>query len=558
MAAFSALQPAPAPQEAPTLTIDALPNALLGLVLALAGREAGPSTALVSKRWNQLVFAEQALWREVVLSDDSLAALAEPEQQERWFACKLRLLQRVGSLVHVFRVQEDHGQLVFRQQPAPGGWQLAQLLQLLSPSHLQALIVNCRWPLFPEVAAFLEQPGNDAEQLAPQLASELQHFTAVQFLSLHGAAFEAEAVQAIAAMQQLRSLILGPALGMPDCLPAVLQELPATLEFLRLSGPRLPPGTMAAVLRHTSLDDLELACYQEALEDPQPLTALRRMTQLQLTCGGDAAVVLPLPCQFAAGLAKYGMVREDPWLGAEGGGEFSPLEVAGALLERAVFSDQQLDIERLVALPSLPRLLEALLPAGQPGYTRLTLSGCWLPIDALQLDGGHGGSALCAHLRTLSLHFCLSDSTFSNVLAAMLGESWGVASLELVRCLLDEPIPLSVLSATRLTSLNLSDNCLEDLPDAPVWAALAELSLHKNGLTCIPPALSGATALRRLVLSSNPFLAIKEEDLLLLESMPNLAELELSHSTAEEMPAVVRAWLGPRLKLVANPEWSEG
>ena len=32
---------APAPQQPPTLTLDALPDDLLGRVLALAGREAG-------------------------------------------------------------------------------------------------------------------------------------------------------------------------------------------------------------------------------------------------------------------------------------------------------------------------------------------------------------------------------------------------------------------------------------------------------------------------------------------------------------------------------------
>ena len=42
MEATSELEPAPAPQEAPTLTtLESLPDALLGRVLGLAGKEAG-------------------------------------------------------------------------------------------------------------------------------------------------------------------------------------------------------------------------------------------------------------------------------------------------------------------------------------------------------------------------------------------------------------------------------------------------------------------------------------------------------------------------------------
>ncbi|PRW33613.1 p53-induced death domain-containing 1 isoform X1 [Chlorella sorokiniana] len=556
MAASSAEEPAPAPQEAPTLTIDALPDALLGRVLALAGRQAGSATALVSKRWNRLVFSEPALWLELTVSDASLAALADPAQQERWFACKLRLLERVGQHVSLFQVRDQRRLLAFRQPPLPGTWRLEQLLQLLHPDSLLSLIVNCSLPEFPEVAALLAQSDEELDQLVPRLAPQLRRFTNVQILSLHCTAVEAEAVQAMCGMRRLNSLILGSALGLPDCLPAVLQQLPSSLQLLRLSGPGLPPGTVATLLRHSSLQYLEIDCFTQAIEDPQPLTALGRLTELQLHCGGSEQVLLPSPCRFAS-LAQYSMGHTDPWE-QEDPDMFSPLEVAGALLECVALEqvqpgDWRLAISNLIDLPDLPSLLAALLPGSQPSYGHLALNGCILPMAALQLPGSHIGGILPPQLKRLSIRFCeVTGGTCSDALAAMLGPDHNLESLELQGCPLNEPIPACVLSATGLTSLCLANNCLSDLTEGPVLAGLVELDLQSNLFVHLPPALSGATALERLQLSTNLLLELGEADLPLLRCMSSLTELQLGPSTAERAAAAVRDWLGSRLKVVED------
>ena len=221
-----------------------------------------PSTSLVSKRWNRLVFSEPALWRKLLIADAvlPLAALTEAADQKRWYDCKLRLLQRVGPLVRVFELA----------------------------------------------------------------------FTALQLMLLLGTEYEEQAVQAIGGMPHLGELYVAAALGLPGCLPEVLLQLPPGLSRLRLLGPRLPAGTVAAALHHTALNQLELGCFEDAFENLQPLTALSQLTQLQLTCAGRGPVVLPLPCQFPAGLAKYGMARQDPRHEFDFDDQIAPLKVGEA------------------------------------------------------------------------------------------------------------------------------------------------------------------------------------------------------------------------------------
>ena len=230
------------PRAAPGPALDALPDELLSRVMALAGREAGcgqpslssplrrrcrccrctppavcsqlkllclpdstqvylnakhrfarqflprrPCTSLVSKRWNRLAFAEPALWRQLTFSSASLAALKEPAQQERWFACKLRLLQRVAPLVEHFTLHDPRTLTAFRQPPLPGAWQLGDLLQLLQPSSLRTLRIACGWPSKAEVAPYLAQHcGGSWDDVLSAVLSQAPNLDSLELSGLRG------------------------------------------------------------------------------------------------------------------------------------------------------------------------------------------------------------------------------------------------------------------------------------------------------------------------------------------------------------------------------------
>lgn len=461
-----------------------------------------PATSLVSKRWNRLVFTEPALWRLFELSSASLAALADPAQQGRWFDCKLRLLQRVAPLVQSFAISDDCNLLLqTQQQLLPARW-LDQLLQLLQPESLYALVLDGRWPPYAEIAAALAQPPAAQEQRSLGLASQLQRFTGLEHLALRCAAtLRQHEAQALSGMQYLDTLILSQALGLPNCLPAVLQELSAPLESLCLSGPHMPAGTVAAVLRLTGLQFLELRCFKSALEDPQPLTALRQLTRLVLVSGGGAPVNLPQPCQFSSALQLYTMAGQEvsrtvpPQAGArpdlrvgDGACLFgclrpvslpsthdSPsrrfLQMAGARLITVNYCDGQLGITAFIT-PSLGGLLTALLPAGQPGLRSLNLFATELTVEAVCTRDVAASSRLLASVDSLALTWCdlLTHGSGDNVLAAMLAYASSLRSLQLDSCLLEQPFPACVLHATSLTSLSLARNELEELPEGPALA----------------------------------------------------------------------------------------
>lgn len=75
--------------------------------------------------------------------------------------------------------------------------------------------------------------------------------------------------------------------------------------------------------------------------------------------------------------------------------------------------------------------------------------------------------------------------------------------------------------------------------------------MRSNRFARLPPSLSSATALRRLLLARNPQLQLAPEDLAVLQCMSGLTELQLPPSTAESIPAPLREWLGTRLHVVA-------
>lgn len=402
------------------------------------------------------------------------------------------------------------------QHPLPGAWQLTELLQPLQPGRLTVLILDT-WLPAAEIAAHLAQPDATAEWRAFNIAAQLRQHTALQALGLKGALLGDQVVPAVGSLRQLERLSLEAEFGLPDCAPAVLMQLPRSLDLLQLGGPCLPPGTMAAVLAHTALRFLSLQCYASALEAPQQLTELRQLTRLIRCSTGDAPVVLPSPCRCAPSLKSYMLFCGDPLqqgalpVPVEVGGQRSgtrsmhtqapvlaaacqPLvqtailltcwpwghvlmQVAGELLSLAECNGGQLILHHIASaggLASLDGLLTALLPHGQP-ISSVLVQGSMLPVPAMQY-GYLPTSSPLAVLCALSLWDCwMEGGGWEDGLSALLGRAPSLTRLELRGCLAGvEPLPASVQHATGLSALQLGMNGLRDLPEAPVLAGEAE------------------------------------------------------------------------------------
>ena len=148
-----------------------------------------------------------------------------------------------------------------------------------------------------------------------------------------------------------------------------------------------------------------------------------------------------------------------------------PLQVADTLLDEVSLSGGHLRIGWISDLPSLPRLLSALVPPSLPAFSQLSLCSCRLPLEALQFGDERGSGTALVQLRELSFDSChVSGGSWSEALAALMGAAPSLGSLEMQRCLSETGIPDSVRSATHLTSLSLQFNDLEELPEAPVLA----------------------------------------------------------------------------------------
>ena len=111
------------------------------------------------------------------------------------------------------------------------------------------------------------------------------------------------------------------------------------------------------------------------------------------------------------------------------------------------------------------------------------------------------------------------------------------------------PLPADGLGAVlahlpRLQSLALTGCGLQDLPAAG-WAfmpALTSLDLTGNDLACLPAALSEATSLRQLHLSSNEQMGLSAQQLAaLLSRLPLLEKLDLTHMRLKELPAQLQS-----------------
>ena len=281
------------------MSIESLPDPLLGRIFAAAGRQAGvshrsPSAAaaagfaavsptsrrcrcccrcwqlaaakkallssdvclhpaqhtvtLVSRRWHHVFFSEPALWRELELAAKSLIVADEQGQAAQWFAAKARLLPRVGGFVQRLRYQ------------GPGwgfsdDWQLnSSVLAHFSPSTLQSL--------------HLEYAEVDAAA-----AEALQQFTGLTHLVADSGANSC-LVAALPSLPQLQSLSLSDIV--PPGLPAALQQLIQLTELSCTAAGPLPDLSTLFLLTQLRKLDWEAGSLQV---DVQQLLA--RLPQLE-------------------------------------------------------------------------------------------------------------------------------------------------------------------------------------------------------------------------------------------------------------------------------------
>ncbi|KAL4439970.1 hypothetical protein ABPG75_002971 [Micractinium tetrahymenae] len=421
---------------------DLLPPELLGRILALAGKAAGPAVTLVFKSWRAAWFEEAALHQEFSLRAPYIPpAPGQPHgdwpspAQRAAAAAALEgrkfVLQRVGHLVTVLHISGS---------PEVSG-SLADCLDLLP-----------------------------AEPLAE--------------LRLGGGHLSAEWLQRLKRFPRLRTLALASSTGVqwtPNAcaaLCALHQQLQA-LEVGGLGG--LTESAMDAVLSLTRLSSLRihLRAGPPSYLDLTRLSALRHLT---LCASSPPAAPLPRPASFAKlQSCRLGRLGESCGWTFQVDGE-PALALRGCLWD---CSTGALDVSGFSAgsLPHLERLLAALLPPGV-ALASLALHNCSLDLAAEA--HAQQPAAPLASLTALHLRCCTTTSPadMDSSLQALLAACGGRRLRHLV---------------ARTCSLT----CLPPADCLPGNKGLVELDLSSNCLRCLPPALAAASRLTRLCLDHN-------------------------------------------------------
>ncbi|EFN58753.1 hypothetical protein CHLNCDRAFT_140462 [Chlorella variabilis] len=248
-----------------TTTIDALPDALLGRVMALARDDTGDDMRLTCKRWNRAFNAEPAMWRGLHICVAKMLKLRMQPERHEWLAAQ-RLLRHVGGMVVELSLEYDS------QDPADPA-SLADVMQLCRQlSQLAVLDVAWRQQPLPEVVA----------QLLPCL-------TALTQLQLTSMGLPVYAADALSRLVQLCNLSCHADGGtVEDSLPSPIIEAMAHLTALSSLGLRctLLPAAIGGALRQMQLCSLHLAAdgIHRDFFDDHALAHLTRLTTLQLLC----------------------------------------------------------------------------------------------------------------------------------------------------------------------------------------------------------------------------------------------------------------------------------
>lgn len=536
----------------PESPISALPEAILGHVLALAGVGAGSHVTLVCKAWRHAFYAEPALWSRLDLSHDVWQLPAG--ERRLCLQNRQRLLCRVAPRVRRLLIKLD-AWAVF-------GWSLPGLLERLPPGQLTALHA-------------IHWGSHDGEALAG-LSDQLRRFSYLTSLELSG-----ECIDLPAGLTQLRSLRVHTHTCQLSTVAAILQATQLTWLAIEAASPIPLAHQLSRLSRlaHLHLSEVEQESYAA-----EPAGS------------GPPAPSFPVPSTLAA-LRSFDYHRAPMW---------GSLKFEGGRLHSCHFgqpaddthSDRKLGRNTLslaspLGVVDLDTLIASLLPAGMPlerisldcaGLAAYNLPTCnrlaWLP--ALRLVGETDALAEPANQALLSrahklTELCLTGfgrDCESSLAAppAWLADRPGLASLDLSANRLSqlpggrylegltrldlghnlfEQLPPAVAAATSLRSLSVAHNSLSDLPEGPIWAGLEVLDLSVNPLAHLPPALAGATALRRLLLCGGCLAPLTLADAeAVLARLPALEELVFSRDGMEER---AEAWVErclPHLGLV--------
>ncbi|CAG8030780.1 unnamed protein product [Penicillium salamii] len=111
-------------------------------------------------------------------------------------------------------------------------------------------------------------------------------------------------------------------------------------------------------------------------------------------------------------------------------------------------------------------------------------------------------------------------------------------------------LPQSFSLAARLTYLDISNNCLEDLDHAHLdrLTGLVSIKMANNQLTKLPSYFGNFTSLRSLNMSSNGFKVFPE----FICNLKSLVDLDISFNGIEELPSIGRMTTLERLWMTNN------
>ncbi|KAI7837615.1 hypothetical protein COHA_008541 [Chlorella ohadii] len=295
-----------------------------------------------------------------------------------------------------------------------------------------------------------------------------------------------------------------------------MTDAPGQLSELQLEDVQLPAAAQAAIGQLTGLTSLVLdQAHPAAAVLSQPLPCLRklRLHRKNMPERELQAVLRP------SGLTELSLAALN-WLGGA--------DLMVCLLRPCTPGEQHpaglqpvaLEIEFLRQMPSLPRLLSAVLSPAVC-LRSLALEGSFMPAAAAWVG--------CTQLQqltalTLDCGFFGPDN-WRQSLPALLQQASSLLELSLIgrpgRSNLGT-LPPDLAAYCGLTRLVLRDMMLMDLPEGPYLQDLESLDLFGNELPHLPPSLTAATSLTHLSLTGNCFLHMILPDVACLLALPRL------------------------------------
>ncbi|PSC75652.1 rve-domain-containing [Micractinium conductrix] len=460
--------------------IDLLPDQLLGSVFGLVGKQAGPTLALVCRRWHELLYTVEAaeFWGELSLDASRYKEMVPGSVRAReWIVHKVTQLQRLGPVLCRVFLREMGGALAAAAQHASPGWSVAGALGALSPAGLRSLGLALNpWLL----------EGGQVEELA-----RFSGLTRLQLTSMALPPAPAAALSALSSLAELRCCVGVPP---PTLLPAVLRL--ACLTCLEIESVVPPPGDVSQLTTLTALRRLLLNAQTPNAADGMPTphpSAFPHLCSFELSG--------PIGLQIAGAQVTSASYSR------------APLGAACAFGDSAV---GQLAIHTLRdGCPSLGALLRALLEALQA----LRCNFCACGLNNLE-------AALGPLLRQAPAVWAvelLGQLSFGGALPPALAAHTGLRWLRLRQTYLEDLPPGPYLQGKRRNSVTASQ--LAALVD--ISSATSSSDNNCQLFKSLPPALSSCAQLEWLDLSKNSKILIRRRDSDVVLAMPRLQRLSV-------------------------------